>query len=72
MEPWRNVCQVAMSVRDMDETVAFYQDLGYRPAGGTDNLRGWVVSKIQGYEGVRGSLRWMNDRSLEAGSPPFD
>ena len=51
---------------DMDETVAFYEDLGYKQAGGTDHLRGWVVSKIQGYEGVRGSLRWMND-----GSPEF-
>ena len=58
---WRNVCQVAISVMDMDETVAFYEALGYRQAGGTDNLRGPVVSKIQDYRGVRGRLRWMND-----------
>jgi len=48
---------------DLEETVAFYEDLGYRPAGGTDNLRGPVVSRIQDYKGVRGRLRWMNDDS---------
>lgn len=66
MKRWRNLCQVAMSVTDMDETVAFYEELGYKLAGGTDHLRGWVVSKIQDYKGARGRLRWMND-----GSPGF-
>jgi catechol 2,3-dioxygenase-like lactoylglutathione lyase family enzyme len=66
MNRWRNLSQIAVSVMDMDESLAFYEDLGYRQAGGTDNLRGWVVSRIQGYKGVRARLRWLND-----GSPGF-
>jgi catechol 2,3-dioxygenase-like lactoylglutathione lyase family enzyme len=63
---WRNLSQIAVSVTDLDESVAFYEDLGYVQAGGTDNMQGWVVSKIQGYKGVRARLRWLND-----GSPGF-
>lgn len=66
MNRWRNLSQIAVSVMDLDESVAFYEDLGYRQAGGTDNLKGWVVSKIQGYKGVKARLRWLND-----GSPGF-
>jgi catechol 2,3-dioxygenase-like lactoylglutathione lyase family enzyme len=66
MNRWRNLSQIAVSVMDLDESVAFYEDLGYGQAGGTDNLQGWVVSKIQGYKGVRARLRWLND-----GSPGF-
>ena len=66
MHTWRNLSQIAVSVMDLDASVAFYEDLGYRQAGGTDNMQGWVVSKIQGYKGVRARLRWLND-----GSPGF-
>ena len=66
MTLWRYLSQIAVSVTDLDTSVAVYEALGYRQAGGTDNLKGWVVSKIQGYQGVRARLRWLND-----GSPGF-
>ena len=66
MKPWRNLSQIAVSIMDLDASVAFYEDLGYGQAGGTDRMQGWPVSKIQGYKGVKACLRWLND-----GSPGF-
>ncbi len=63
MKRWKNLCQVAMSVMDMDESVSFYEDLGYRLCGGKKRLGGWIVERIQNYKGVSGSLRWMTDAS---------
>jgi catechol 2,3-dioxygenase-like lactoylglutathione lyase family enzyme len=66
MSRWRNLSQIAVSVMDLDSSLPFYEALGYRKAGGTDKLKGRVVSKIQGHKGVKARLRWLND-----GSPGF-
>ncbi len=36
MKRWRNLSQIAVSVMDLDASVAFYEDLGYVQAGGTE------------------------------------
>ena len=66
MKGWSNLCQVAMSVMNMDETVSFYKDLGYVSAGGEMKLKGPIVAKIQNYKGVNGIVQWVSD-----GSPGF-
>ncbi len=66
MKRWSNLCQVAISVMDMNKTVSFYKDLGYASAGGEMNLKGPIIEKIQNYKGVKGVVQWVSD-----GSPGF-
>jgi len=57
------LCQVALSVRDVDATVRFYAGVfGFVPSGGTSLFRGPIADRIAAVPDVRNRVRWMNDR----------
>ncbi len=64
MKQWNNLCQIAISVVDMEKSLAFYKSmLGYTSNRKTQRLQGPIPQKIQGYKGVKGFVHWINDQS---------
>ncbi len=64
MRQWSNLCQIAISVLDIDASLSFYKNLlGYTSNRKTQILKGPIPQKIQGYKGVKGLVHWINDKS---------
>lgn len=58
--------QIAMSVMDLKNTYAWYQQVfGFLPAGGTPLFRGPIASRIQGLDRVASTCWWLNDQQSQ-------
>ncbi len=54
--------QVAMSVRDLRRTHAWYQRVfGFTPAGGTNAFKGFIAERVQGVPGAASTCWWLMD-----------
>ncbi len=54
--------QIAMSVRDLRRTHAWYTRVfGFLPAGGTNLFKGYVAEKVQGVPGAASTCWWLMD-----------
>jgi catechol 2,3-dioxygenase-like lactoylglutathione lyase family enzyme len=57
------LCQIALSVRDLQRTHAWYRQVfGFLPAGGTRLFRGPLTSRVQGLPGVISTCWWLVDQ----------
>jgi len=60
------VCQVALSVEDLEKSTHFYKVVfSLKDAGGTDEFRGDAAERVQGIPGVASRVKWLvDDREL--------
>jgi catechol 2,3-dioxygenase-like lactoylglutathione lyase family enzyme len=55
--------QIAMSVRDLPRTHAWYTAaFGFVPSSGTNAFKGYIAEKVQGVKGARSCCWWLGDQ----------
>ena len=71
------LCQIALSVTDLRRAHAWYELLGFSPAGGTNLFAGPLATRVQGVPRAASTCWWLVDRQdqlqielFEFRSPP--